>query len=442
VLALAAGAVIALWAALAASPAAALPSFAQQTGEPCSQCHVGAYGPQLKPYGRDFKLFGYVNGDGQNGAPPIAAILSGSYTQTATDRAAIAHYGTNDNVAYTSALLAYAGKIGWGVGTFSEITYDAVHDKWAVSRIDVRRAFTSTFDGGKDLIWGAEVNNRPGLQDLWNSTPVFEFSSFTSAFAASPAISSLIDGKLAGRVAGAGAFAMWDGQLYTEFADYGQLDRNLLNRAGMPTPASADRYQGTIPYWRVALQHDFSDKHYLEVGTYGVRANRFPGDVQTAGTDAVTDLGFDATYQYTGSKQHFVAVHATWIHEEDQLDAAHLTAKTAASDYLDTFRADVLYSFRDTWTPAFEYFHTSGSTDPRFFRTANGRPDTDGYVAELSYAPFGKKSSAVPWANLRLNARYVAYSRFNGTTAKASDNNTFFVGANLAFAPFGFLVKR
>src|SRR5579859_2751619 len=50
----------------------ALPSFAQQTGQPCSQCHVGAYGPQLKQYGRDFKLYGYVSGDGQNWLPPIS----------------------------------------------------------------------------------------------------------------------------------------------------------------------------------------------------------------------------------------------------------------------------------------------------------------------------------------------------------------------------------
>jgi hypothetical protein len=433
---------IAIVSAAWSSPAEALPSFAQQTGEPCSACHVGSYGPQLKPYGRDFKLFGYVSGDGQNTAPPIAAIVSGSFTETAVDRMAPAHYSANDNTAVTSVLLAYAGKIGWGVGAFSEITYDAIHDKYAVSRLDFRRAFASTFDGDKDLIWGVDVNNRPGLQDLWNSSPVFEFNSATSAFAASPAVSALVDGKLAGRVAGASGFAMWDNLLYTEFAEYGQLDRNLLNREGLATLATADRFQGNIPYWRVAVQHDIADTHYLEVGVYGVQARRFPGDVQTAGADTITDWGFDGTYQYIGSKRRFFAAHATWIHEEDQLDAAHVTAHTAASDYLDTFRADALYSFEDTWTPAVEYFHTSGSTDARFFKTVNGRPDTDGYVAELAFAPFGKKTSAVPWANLRLNARYVAYSRFNGTTAHASDNNTFFIGASVAFAPFGVLVKR
>jgi hypothetical protein len=422
------------------SPAAALPSFAQQTGEPCSQCHVGAYGPQLKPYGRDFKLFGYVSGDGKNNLPPIAAIVSTSFTETAVDRPALPHYSANDNFAVSGVLLAYAGKIAGGIGTFSEITYDAVRDKYAVSRIDIRKTFTGTVKG-KDVVYGVGVNNRPGLQDLWNSTPVFEFNSSTSTFAASPAVSPLIDGKLAGRVAGVSGYAMWDSQLYTEFAAYGQLDRNLLNRAGIATPASSDRYQGTMPYGRIALQHDFSDNHYLEVGAFGLQAKRFPGDVQTAGTDTITDTGLDATYQYTGSKRHFFTTHAVWIHEDDQLDAARVIAKTQGSDHLDVLRADALYSFDNTWTPAVEVFHTEGSVDPKFFKTANGSPNTDGYVFELSYAPWGKKTT-VQWANIRINARYVGYSRFNGKTAGASDNNTIFVGASLAFAPFGGFVKR
>ncbi|OYV66903.1 MAG: hypothetical protein B7X09_02715, partial [Acidiphilium sp. 21-66-27] len=58
-LAAAAGMVAA--ASLAAPDAAyAIPAFAAQTGEPCSACHIGF--PQLTPYGRDFKLEGYIAG--------------------------------------------------------------------------------------------------------------------------------------------------------------------------------------------------------------------------------------------------------------------------------------------------------------------------------------------------------------------------------------------
>ena len=49
---------------LAAAPSAhAVPSFARQTGADCAACHVGAYGPQLTPYGIKFKLGGYTETD-------------------------------------------------------------------------------------------------------------------------------------------------------------------------------------------------------------------------------------------------------------------------------------------------------------------------------------------------------------------------------------------
>ena len=49
--------------AVACAPKAyALPSFARQTGMPCSQCHTVSFGPALTPYGRQFKLNGYVLG--------------------------------------------------------------------------------------------------------------------------------------------------------------------------------------------------------------------------------------------------------------------------------------------------------------------------------------------------------------------------------------------
>ena len=41
-------------------PARAVPAFAQQTGHPCKSCHVGGFGPELTPHGREFKLSGYT----------------------------------------------------------------------------------------------------------------------------------------------------------------------------------------------------------------------------------------------------------------------------------------------------------------------------------------------------------------------------------------------
>ena len=46
-----------------AGPAQALPSFARQTGQPCGTCHTDF--PALTPFGRSFKLRGYIAGGGQ-----------------------------------------------------------------------------------------------------------------------------------------------------------------------------------------------------------------------------------------------------------------------------------------------------------------------------------------------------------------------------------------
>jgi len=45
---------------LAAPRAEALPSFAAQTGQPCTACHIGGFGPQLTPLGTAFKIGGYT----------------------------------------------------------------------------------------------------------------------------------------------------------------------------------------------------------------------------------------------------------------------------------------------------------------------------------------------------------------------------------------------
>src|SRR5215471_1766628 len=68
----------------ARTPAVALPRFAAQTGQPCEACHVGAYGPQLTPLGRAFKIGGYTQqgGEGWRSAIPLSAMVISSFTNT------------------------------------------------------------------------------------------------------------------------------------------------------------------------------------------------------------------------------------------------------------------------------------------------------------------------------------------------------------------------
>ncbi|MDP9007273.1 MAG: cytochrome C, partial [Pseudomonadota bacterium] len=284
------------------SGARALPSFAQQTGQACSKCHVGGYGPQLKQYGRDFKLYAYVNGDKMNHLPPISITTISSFTNTQADAAkTLPHFEDNDNIAAAEKVkLAYAGALpGNIVGSFSEVSYDGVRRVLQLDNVDIRTAVNPTILG-RDVVLGLDLNDRPTVQDLWNSTPTFELVPLTSALAPLPAASAIIDAKLAQRVVGGGAYGEWNNWLHAEVTAYRPLQNNIVRRMGLATPANADVYDGAIPYWRVALQHDLEDSHYFEIGAYGLSAQRLPTGVRTRGDDRITDTAADATYQFTG----------------------------------------------------------------------------------------------------------------------------------------------
>src|ERR1700755_953184 len=110
--------VLAIFAAFVPKPAAAVPAFAIQTGQPCAACHVGAFGPQLKPYGRDFKLHGYVASDGQNHSLPLAMTTQTSFTHTQASQpgGAAPNFRPNDNAAIDQLSFYYAGQVTKEIG--------------------------------------------------------------------------------------------------------------------------------------------------------------------------------------------------------------------------------------------------------------------------------------------------------------------------------------
>src|SRR5476649_1768852 len=104
---------------LTATAAGAVPAFAVQTGQPCSGCHVGGFGPQLTPFGRAFKIGGYtLRTDSFN--VPVSAMAVASYinTQKAQPSSPAPHYGTNNNVTLDQASIFLAGGLGSHLGAF------------------------------------------------------------------------------------------------------------------------------------------------------------------------------------------------------------------------------------------------------------------------------------------------------------------------------------
>ena len=73
--------------------------------------------------------------------------------------------------------------------------------------------------------------------------------------------------------------------------------------------------------------------------------------------------------------------------------------------------------------------------------SANGSPNTNSFLFQADYVPFGKGTSKIdPYLNLRLSLQYWAYTQFNGASVNydgsgrnASANNTLYFVGNVMF---------
>ncbi len=418
--------------------AAAVPSFAEQTGQPCAACHVGAFGPQLRQFGRDFKLGGYTATDGSPHFPPIAAMAFGSFTHTSADQpgGAARWFAPNDNVALDQASFYYGGAIGKHLGAFIQVTYDGIARQIGIDNTDIRYS-RERHILGIDTVWGLTLNNAPTVTDLWNSTPVWGFPYNGSNLAPTPQASALIDGALGQLVVGLGGYAMWNNWVYTELDLYRGLSRELRNALGTVPVTGTSEVADAAPYWRLAVQHDYG-RAYWQVGTYGIDAHVLPPVAAPAGqTDHLTDFAADANWQFVFHPRlvasDIISAHATIIAENKALHASSALFGTRAHDRLTTMRADVSYSIGATITPTVQIFHSTGTEDMALWNTVNGSPDSTGYVLEIAYVPWGKPKSLIGWGNLRLAVQYIGYTQFGGTGRGASRNNTLYPNLWLAW---------
>ena len=143
----------------------AVPSYARQTGAECAACHVGAYGPQLTPYGIRFKIGGYVDSDGATGKVPVSAMLVANTTRTAKNASeadTLENFKPNNNTAVQEGSVFLAGRLFENVGSFVQATYSGIERKWGLDQLDVRYARTLSLSG-KDTTVGLSFNNNPSL---------------------------------------------------------------------------------------------------------------------------------------------------------------------------------------------------------------------------------------------------------------------------------------
>ena len=186
--------------------ASAVPSFARQTGMPCSQCHTLSFGPALTPYGRQFKLNGYTFGEGEH-PMPLAFMVQGGFSHTDVAPPADAqpaHFAPNNNVSVDQVSVFLATRLTEHIGMFSQSTYSGEDRHFSWDNTDIRYARPLKLFG-TDAVVGISVNNNPTVQDLWHSSPAWAYpyigSPLVPGIGAAPIIGGL-GGVVAGATAG------------------------------------------------------------------------------------------------------------------------------------------------------------------------------------------------------------------------------------------------
>ena len=408
--------------------AEALPSFARQTGMSCTACHYSF--PELTSFGRQFKLNGYTlttvqvieAKDDTNkvsklkllSSLPLSVMIQSSFTHIAKN-----FDGTqNNSVAFPQQLsVFYAGEVTPNIGTFIQMTYDG--QSFGMDNADIRYANQLSL-GSKSLTYGLTLNNNPTVQDVWNTIPAWRFPSASSPAARNPAKSTIIE-NLGTQVAGLGAYTLYNNLLFAELTFYRSAQQGAANPADS---TSSMAIKGIAPYWRLALQHQWTD-YYIELGTFGISSKHISKGI-TGKTENFTDIGFDFQYERSLPFGAFT-LHTSLINETENRDTSithHIKLNFSS------FRIDGNLYLKNGIGATIGYFNSSGSQDEAIGSFTN-KPNSNGIIFELEY---------LPWYNTKFSLQYVSYNTFDGSKRNydsfgrnASNNNTLYLLAWLNF---------
>ncbi len=439
---------------IAPRQAAAVPSFAAQTGMPCTACHVGAFGPQLTPYGRTFKLEGYAasGGSGLASEIPLDAMLLGSFTSTDRNQPGPAseNFGSNGNFAMDQISAFLAGRVNDHLGAFIQATYDGVANQAFVDNADIRLVTTAQIWGHDEDV-GLSLNNSPGLSDPYNSTYPFGYEFAASALSLTPNAGTILGGSLAGNSLGLNAYAWIDQHIYLDVGLYDTQAPGLMKIFGEAYGPGSET--GAAPYARAVYDWNWGDNNAHVGGAVFISRFNPAIDVRSVngayGHDSYTDLFLDSGYQLLRDKNSLtLAGHYDYEIQNLRGSSASQSPYQASSqphNNLSETRASATYYYLQTYGATLSWQKLWGKQNPLLYNTgvndgtgsASGSPDSNDFVVEADWVPFGKQDSwAKPFANLKLGIQYTIYTEFNGADhnydgfgRSASDNNTLYLFA-------------
>lgn len=417
----------------------ALPSFARQTGQKCSACHVGGDWPQLTPWGRFFKLSGYTVGNAirdNEGSVHVPVGLLGqagvTWAQTPTNSAGstvIRHTGDPEPYDFAGEV---ATKLTSNAGIFYEYFLSNTFPGWkgGTGAVDVR-AVHFFHAGSNEILAGVDSNNSPTIQDVWNSTPDWTVPTYRSPEAPGELTAPLIS-RLGSQAGSIGAYALLNRHFYAEASLY-RVGTGFFRwmTAGIPLTQPGITYlSGFNPYWRAFWTTSRGPDSFM-LGTFGMRADVFPLASSPRGpTDLLTDSAVDAQYQHLLAK-HKVTVRSSYIYEHRDWNASFplgfVGTQKGNAKFLDLSGS---YSLGDRWTFHGGYVLSNANRDSVRYGALSS-PRVSGYVLEVDRHLT---------QNIQLIAQYRGFlsyrgmsSNIDGAGRSATDNNTFWLSAYFAF---------
>ncbi len=432
---------ILLFIAFVATPVSvqAIPSFARQTGLSCTVCHTVF--PELTSFGRQFKLNGYTmtniktivqkqTSSDDKKSREILKLLSISSLSMAF-KTGFTHLSKNlpetqnNNFEFPQSLsLYYGGAITPHMGSFIQLSMEADEGTFGIDMLDLRYANTTQM-GKLSLLYGFTLDNGPMMGDVWNTASPWSYPYSASGIAPVPSAGTVVEGGLMGSV-GAGTYGLFGNTLYLGFSAYRSAP---FGTVFPPNNTSLMTIDGLSPYWRVAVQHQWT-KSYLVVGTFGLSTNLYPVGISGA-TDNYTDFGFDFQYEYFFGKGQ-LTFHSSYVIENQKYNASYSTGDSQfATGKMNSFKMDASIFFRKGCKFTLGYFNYHGSTDNIIYAPDSvtgsrlALPNSSGFLTQVDF---------LPWENTKISLIYTAYNKFNGAKVnydgfdrKAGDNNSVYL---------------
>ena len=437
------------------------PCLPAKAASPVQPATRGGQFPELTPYGRYFKLTGYT--EGQRTVPLSAMVVADlSATRQNHDSTGAQISDLNDRAILDFASLFAGGRITDNLGAFAQFT-DTIHDhtssssghwvsQYASDNTDLRYA-DHVVGAQTDWIWGLSLNNNPGVQDVWNSSPAwgYPYVGATAVPTGAPAVGTILEGGLAQQVVGLGGYLLVDRQWYVELSDYmppnGALQALSLGKHTGDANNPRLMVQGLNPYVRLSYNPSWGAQNLmLGVTSFDARVHGLDGNAEPIYGQAAThyrDLGLDAQYQFL-LDPHALTAQLRWLHERIE-DPNNFAIADSTHAQLNTILAKVGYSWDARVGGSLAYYSVWGSSDSSYNNTnsqfgnnaglvqisANNSPKTRSWTPELY---------CMPMPNLRLGLQYSYYTEYlgarrnyDGLGRNASDNNTTYLYLWLAY---------